>query len=173
MHIIRDRRITEDQWLHAPEGACADRCGAVTVALADWRRHRAELVQRESPVGVRLCAADDLDEIAGHLDAIDLVAFEFASFTDGRAYSHARILRERYGYRGEIRARGDVSRDRLAFMERCGFNAFEVRADSNPSDALGTALETALGTALGAFGEISDVYQPAADTRPAIGSRRA
>jgi uncharacterized protein (DUF934 family) len=118
MHIIRDRRITEDQWLHAPEGARADRCGAVTVALADWRRHRAELVQRESPVGVRLCAADDLDEIAGHLDA---------------AYSHARILRERYGYRGEIRARGDVSRDRLAFMERCGFNAFEVRADSNPS----------------------------------------
>lgn len=161
MRIIRDRRISEDHWLHVPEGGRASGGGAVTVALQDWRGQRAALARRGSPLGVRLRAADDLDEIADHLDDFDLVAFEFGSFTEGRAYSHARILRERYGYDGEIRALGDVSRDRLAFMERCGFNAFELR----PDDALEGALE--------AFGEISEVYQPAADARPAIASRRA
>ena len=165
MHIIRDRRISEDHWLHVPEGARADRGGAVTVALPDWRRQKAELARRESPVGVRLGGADDLDEIVEYLLVIDLIAFEFASFTEGRAYSHARILRERYGYGGEIRALGDVSRDRLAFMERCGFNAFEMRPDGDPVGVLENALD--------AFGEISEVYQPAADTRPAIASRRA
>jgi len=152
-----------------PEGERANRGGAVTVALSDWRRQKAELAHRESPVGVRLCAADDLDEIVEHLHVIDLVAFEFASFTEGRGYSHARILRERYGYGGEIRALGDVSRDCLAFMERCGFNAFELRPDADRGGALAEALEKALD----AFGEISEVYQPAADARPAIASRRA
>ncbi len=161
MRIIRDRRISEDHWLHVPEGARAGGAGAVTVALQDWRRHRDALARRGPPVGVRLRAADDIEDIVGHLDVIDLVAFEFGSFTEGRGYSHARILRERHGYRGEIRARGDVSRDRLAFMERCGFNAFELRPDD------------AAEGALGAFSEISEVYQPAADTRPAIASRRA
>jgi len=169
MHIIRDRRISEDHWLHVPEGERTNRDGAVTVALSDWRRHKAELASRESPVGVRLCAADDLDEIVEHLHDIDLIAFEFANFTEGRGYSHARILRERYGYRGEIRALGDVSRDRLAFMERCGFNAFELRPDAGRGDAPANALERVLD----AFGEISEVYQPAADARPAIASRRA
>lgn len=165
MHIIRDRRISRDHWLHVPEGERAKRGGAVTVALPDWRRRKAELLRRGSPVGVRLCAADDLDEIVEHLHVIDLVAFEFATFTEGRGYSHARILRERHGYRGEIRALGDVSRDRLAFMERCGFNAFELRSAGGRGEALNGALD--------AFGEISEVYQPAADRRPAIASRRA
>jgi uncharacterized protein (DUF934 family) len=165
MRIIRDRRISEDHWLHVPEGGRAGGAGAVTVTLQDWRRHRDELARRGPPVGVRLGAADDLDEIVEYLDVIDLVAFDFGSFTEGRGYSHARILRERHGYRGEIRARGDVSRDRLAFMERCGFDAFELR----PADALAKDLEGALD----AFAEISEVYQPAADARPAIASHRA
>ena len=164
MRIIRDRGISEDLWLHAPEGAhgaLTDTGAAVTVALADWRQGRARLVGREAPTGVRIGAVDGLDEIVHELDAIALVVFEFSSFTEGRAYSHARILRERHGYRGEIRARGDVSRDRLAFMERCGFNAFELRA------------EEGLREALDAFDEISAAYQPAADGRPVIPERRA
>lgn len=168
MHIIRDRRISEDHWLHAPEGAWADRGGAVTVALPDWCRHKSELLSRGSPVGVRLAGDDDLGDVVGHLDRIDLIAFEFASFTEGRAYSHARVLRERYGYRGEIRALGDVSRDRLAFMERCGFNAFEPRSgDGREGDLVDGLMDS-----LAAFAEISDAYQPAADPRPAIPARR-
>ena len=165
MQIIRDRRISESHWRHAPEGALADARigkghGAIVVTLADWRRQKNTLLRRAGPVGVRLGAGDDLDDILDDLDAIALVVLEFESFTDGRGYTQARRLRERHGYRGEIRAVGDVSRDHLAFMERCGFNAFELRTRG------------ALRDALGAFGEISDVYQPAADAQPIIASRR-
>ena len=165
MQIIRDRRISESRWWHAPEGALADANstklpGAIIVALADWRRHKVELLGRGTPVGVRLGAGDDLDEIVDDLNFIALVALELGSFTDGRAYTHARMLRERHGYQGEIRAVGDVSRDLLAFMERCGFNAYELRSDCGLWDALN------------AFAEISDVYQPAADARPVIASHR-
>jgi uncharacterized protein (DUF934 family) len=149
-----------------PEGTLADartreQHGAIVVTLADWRRQKIALLRRAGPVGVRLGAGDDLDDILDDLDSIALVALEFGSFTDGRGYTQARRLRERHGYPGEIRAVGDVSRDRLAFMERCGFNAFELRTRS------------ALRDALDAFGEISDVYQPAADAQPIIASRRA
>lgn len=166
MQIIRDRRISESHWRHAPDGALPDAKstklpGPIIVALADWRQHKTEFLRRGTPVGVRLGAGDDLDEVVDDLDSLALVALEFGSFTEGRAYSHARILRERHGYQGEIRAVGDVSRDRLAFMERCGFNAYELRSDCRLQDVLN------------AFGEISDVYQPAADARPVIASRRA
>jgi len=166
MQIIHDRRICESPWRHVPEGTLADALraagpGAIIVALADWRLHRAELRRRPGSVGVRLAAGDGLDGILGDLASIALVALEFGSFTDGRGYTQARRLRERHGYGGEIRALGDISRDHLAFMERCGFDAFELRT------------QTGLRDALNAFAEISDVYQPGADVRPIIASQRA
>lgn len=163
MGIIRNRRIDGNPWRHAPEGAHAELAathGPITVALADWLRHRDALIGRRAPTGVRLRAADDAGVLVEHLHVIPMIAFEFASFAEGRAYSQARMLRERHGYRGEIRAMGDVSRDRLAFMERCGFNAFELRSGDRPDEALR------------ALDEISDVYQPAADARQAIAARR-
>lgn len=165
MRIIRDRRISESRWQHVPEGTLTfDEAtklpDAAVVALADWRVHRVALLNRGANVGVRLGAADTVDEIARDLDAIGLVALGFESFSEGRPYTQARLLRERYGYRGEIRAVGDVSRDRLAFMERCGFDAFELGEQRD------------LDEALSAFAEISDVYQPAADRRAVIASRR-
>ena len=166
MQIIRDRRISENRWRCAPEGALvldptAPLPDALIVSLADWRLQGRELLRRGVSVGVRLGAGDDVGEIAGDLDAIELVALEFESFTEGRPYTQARLLRERYGFRGEVRAVGDVSRDRLAFMERCGINAYELSGDADP------------GAVLAAFEEISDVYQPAADGRPVIAARRA
>ena len=96
-------------------------------ALADWSLHRDALRVRKAPVGVRLAPDQELDDIVADLRSLAVVVFEFPSFTEGRPYSRARLLRERHGYGGEIRALGDVARDRLAFMERCGFNAFELR----------------------------------------------
>lgn len=166
MRIICDRHIRESRWRHVPEGTLAGEANAITgdaviVALADWRLHKARRLRRACAIGVRLGVRDDIEAIADDLDAIELIALEFESFTDGRAYTQARLLRERHGFDGEIRAVGDVSRDRLAIMERCGINAFELNE--------GLRLEDALE----AFSEISDVYQPAADARSAIGSRRA
>ena len=166
MHIIRNRRISRSHWRHVPEGALAGNNGAelpggaIIVALADWREHKTELLGRDAPIGVRLGADDALTEICEELDSIALVALAFCGVTEGRGYSQARLLRERHGYRGEIRAIGDVSRDRLAFMERCGFNAYELREDCD------------LQGALAAFGEISQVYQPGADAREPIASLR-
>jgi len=166
MQIIRDRRVCESHWQHVPDGVLADNpdarlAGAIIVSLADWRLHKIELARRAVTIGVRLGAGDDIEEIADDLSAVALIALEFASFSEGRAYTQARLLRDRHGYQGEIRAVGDVSRDRLAFMERCGINAFEMGGNGN------------LEAALKAFAEISDFYQPAADRKPPIASYRS
>lgn len=163
MRIIRDRRIVSDHWLHVPEDQSGEQPMAeadVIVALGYWRANKAELLMRGTGVGVRLGAADRLEELADDLHDIALVALEFAAFTEGRGYSHARLLRERYCYAGEIRAVGEVSRDRLHFMDRCGINAYELDEDADLEDALK------------AFAEISDAYQPGVDDRPIVSTRR-
>jgi uncharacterized protein (DUF934 family) len=90
-----------------------------------------------------------------------VIALEFPKFGDGRAYSYARLLRERYGFRGELRAVGNVLRDQALFMLRCGFDAFEV-TEGTPIEGWREAL-----------GEISVVYQPTADGRPVAHGLRA
>ena len=148
--VIKNRRIVEDPWRHLADDAELP-VGPVIVSLARWQRERAALLARGEPVGVRLPNTANVADLAADLPALALVALEFPKFADGRAHSQARLLRERYGYRGELRAVGDVLRDQLFFMARNGFDAFELRADRRLEDALE------------AFGEFSDSYQPAAD----------
>jgi uncharacterized protein (DUF934 family) len=124
------------------------------VPLALWRLRRDDLVHCTDRVGVWLDAGDDLAAIAPDLDRLDLVAVNFPRFSDGRGYSIARLLRERHGYRGELRAIGDIGRDQLAFLERCGFDAFALHDGVSAADAIA------------AFDEVSVVYQP--DTRARI-----
>ena len=148
--VIKNRQIVEDRWQ-----AVGDEdelpAGPVIVPLTRWLRERAALLARGGPLGVRLPNTADLADLAADLSVLEVVALEFPKFADGRAYSQARLLRERHGYRGEIRAVGDVLRDQLFFMVRSGFDAFELRADRGLEDALA------------AFGEFSTSYQPAAD----------
>ena len=92
-------------------------------------------------------ASDDPGALAATLDPIKAIAVRFPAFGDGRGYSIARLLRERYGYRGELRAVGEVARDHLYFMAQCGFDAFELRAGEDPREALA------------AFNDFSDGYQ--------------
>ncbi|MDG4553633.1 MAG: DUF934 domain-containing protein [Candidatus Competibacter sp.] len=148
--VIKNRQIVEDRW-QAVGDDDEPPTGPLIVSLARWRRERAELLARGGPLGVRLPNTADVAELVADLALLDLVALEFPKFSDGRAYSQARLLRERHGYRGEIRAVGDVLRDQLFFMARCGFDAFEARADRGLEDALA------------AFDDFSASYQPAAD----------
>ena len=150
--VIKNRRIAEDHWQPLADDAELP-AGPVIVSLARWRRERAILLERGEPVGVRLPNTANVADLAADLPALALVALEFPKFADGRAHSQARLLRERYGYRGELRAVGDVLRDQLFFMARNGFDAFELRADRRLEDALE------------AFDEFSASasYQPAAD----------
>ncbi len=81
-------------------------------------------------------AGDDPASLAGALDGLKTIAVRFPAFGDGRGYSIGRLLRERYAYRGELRAVGAVVRDHLYFMAQCGFDAFELRAGEDPKEAL-------------------------------------
>lgn len=148
--VIKNRRIVEDGWQAVADDAELP-AGSVIISLARWRQERVALLERGEPVGVRLPNTANVADLAADLPALALVALEFPKFADGRAYSQARLLRERYGYAGEIRATGDVLRDQLFFMTRSGFDAFELRADRNLEDALE------------AFSDFSESYQPAAD----------
>jgi uncharacterized protein (DUF934 family) len=139
--LIKDGAIVDDRWTllrPADDGAlpALPSSGAVIVPLAWWLRDRATLRARAEPVGVWLAPSDEPETLAPDLAQLALVAVDFPSFTDGRGYSIARLLRERYGYRGELRAIGDVLRDQLFYLHRCGFNAFAVRADRGLEDAL-------------------------------------
>lgn len=137
-----------DDWIRLddarpPHGA------RVIVGLERLRREWREISASDFAVGVELAADEPIDEILPLLPRLDIVVLNFGKFADGRAFSQASLLRHRHGFGGIIRARGEVLRDQLAFMQRSGFDQFEL-ADGED-----------LASALDAFGEISLSYQPA------------
>ena len=133
---------------------------AVSVPLNLWLDERDAVIARGQPVAVQIAADESPEDLADQLDSIDMVVLPFVSHVDGRSYSHAYKLRTRFGFKGEIRAVGDVKFDQLGFLTRVGCNAFELPDGEN------------LETALRAFDEFSEVYQPSADQGRLIFSRR-
>ncbi|MDZ7712182.1 MAG: DUF934 domain-containing protein [Rhodovibrio sp.] len=126
-----------------------------------FQEHRHALDGRNAALGVRLPNDQPVDEIAPDLHRLDAVVLEFPAFKDGRAYSQARLLRQRHGYTGEIRATGDVLQDQAIFLVRCGFDRFEV--DAHTAERWQAALR-----------RISVVYQPGRDdSTPAPWRRHA
>ena len=126
--LIRHGRSANDTW-HWPEDDAAPlpADGDVIVSVARWQAQRAALAARAGRVGLVFHGGDDPAKVAEDLKLFGVVAVQFPQFTDGRGYSIARLLRERYGFRGEIRAVGDVLLDQMQMMERCGFDAFEIK----------------------------------------------
>jgi uncharacterized protein (DUF934 family) len=110
--------------------------GPIAVPLAAWKTRRAELSTRREPVGVWLKPNDEPAELAGHFASIALIAIHFPKFTDGRGYSTAVLLRTRLGYKGELRAFGDVGRDQLFYLKRCGFDSFSLPEHRDPESAI-------------------------------------
>ena len=160
MALIKDGRLADDPWRHVDDDETLPADGAVIVGYRRWRDDGEALRGRNSPIGVRLASDESLELVAGDLDRLAVVALVFATFTDGRAYSQARILRQRHGYSGEVRAIGQVLRDQFQFMIRCGFDAFEI-TDGDPIDSWTAALS-----------EIDLFYQPAADSSPTVATLR-
>ena len=120
----------------------------------------AEIARRAAPTGVLWPNDRRVAELAPWLDRLALVALVFPSFRDGRAYSQARQLRERYGFRGELRATGDVLRDQFLFLVRAGFDSLEVKKDADAA---------AFAEAVGRY---SVFYQPSADGRASTARQR-
>lgn len=121
--------------------------------LKDW-------LEGEHALPPVLIATDDPLLLEGKFDGVTLIAIDFAKFSDGRGLSSAALLRKRLGYVGELRAVGDVARDQLFQMARCGFDAFELRDGQDVEDSLK------------AFSDYGEVYQDAADGRAPIFRRR-
>jgi len=131
-NIIKDGLVFADDWqVLRPDAAGllpeVDASAAVIVPWAHWRLEVESWRQRRSPVAVWLAPSDEPLELLPYLNLFTLVAIDFPSFTDGRGYSLARLLRERYNYAGELRALGDVWQDQLQALWQVGFDSFEIK----------------------------------------------
>lgn len=129
--IIKDGAVVEDAW-QTRETAVGEG-GKYILPL---RIYLAQAERLAASIGVLLGSDDDPAWVLPYLDKLPLIAVNFPSFADGRGYSIGRLLRSRYGFTGELRAVGDIQRDQLYFLERCGFNAFALRDDQDPVAAL-------------------------------------
>jgi uncharacterized protein (DUF934 family) len=164
--VIRSGGVQEDNWVFVGV-ASADEllqplpAGAVAVPLPYWKEHREALLARRDPTGVWLGPFDEPGDILGDFDALGIVAVLFPKFTDGRGYSTAALLRTRYGYRGELRAFGDVGRDQLFYLKRCGFDSFQLAPHHDPVEALPS------------FGDFSLRYQGSVDDPVPLFRKRA
>ncbi|HEY0801513.1 MAG TPA: DUF934 domain-containing protein [Steroidobacteraceae bacterium] len=147
--LLRDRQIVDDEWLYVAEAA-ADTAAPLIVTFDQWQREPDTWIARGSPLGLMLSAAHKVEQLVPDLKAFKLIAAEFSGPSEGRGYTQARLLRERWDFKGELRATGYVRRDQLFFMARCGFNSFELP-------------ETDIEDAYTAFSTFSAAYQPSND----------
>ena len=148
--LLRDRRIVIDEWRYVAEAA-DEPAAPVIVTLAQWQLEPDTWLARGSRLGVALSPVHQVEQIAADLRHFALIAAEFSGPAEGRGYTQARQLRERWHFQGEVRAIGYVRRDQLFFMARCGFNSFEL-AESDIEDACS------------AFSTFSAAYQPSNDS---------
>jgi uncharacterized protein (DUF934 family) len=159
MPLVKNARITTDLFVHVADGEELPGDGAVLVSAARFLENADTLLKR-GKTGVIWPNNRAVDDLVPYLDRVAAVALVFPTFRDGRAYSQARLLRERHGYDGELRATGQILRDQFVFMTRAGFDAFEVKKDADAA----------------AFAETmqrySVFYQPTGDGRVAAFNRR-
>jgi uncharacterized protein (DUF934 family) len=153
MPLVKNGKITDDAFVLAADDAEIPEAGAVIISAARFLDYPEVLSRRTGRTGVVWPNNRDLDDLVPYLHRLAVVALVFPTFRDGRAYSQARLLRERYHYHGEVRATGQVLRDQFLFMLRAGFDAFEVK---KPADAEAFA---------GTVQRYSVFYQPTGDGR--------
>ena len=161
---IVDQVIVANKFLHLAETEELDISDLpdeqVSVPLNLWLENKSAIKSRSGKVAVQVGADENPADLLDDLDQIDVIVLPFVNHVDGRGYTHAQLLRSRYGFKGEIRAIGDVKFDQLRFLTRVGCNAFELAEGEN------------LKTALRAFTELQEVYQPATDGARLVYSRR-
>jgi uncharacterized protein (DUF934 family) len=153
MPLVRNGKITDDVFLRVADDAALPDDAAVLIPAARFLQDPEAVLRRTGKTGVIWPNNRDVDDLVPYLDRLSAVALVFPSFRDGRAYSQARLLRERHHYRGELRATGQVLRDQFVFMLRAGFDSFDVRKQSD-AEAFAQAAQ-----------RYSVFYQPTGDGR--------
>jgi uncharacterized protein (DUF934 family) len=158
--LIKDGQFAADTYAQAADDAPLPQ-GAVLVSLARFKKERDTLLARNTPIGVQLKSSENPELLGEDLQRLSLVALEFPAHRDGRAFSWARMLRQRLGFRGEIRAVGNFIYDQINYQHRVGFDAWSV-----PDHFTLEQFQRALT-------EMTNVYQPSTDGRKTIRDLRA
>lgn len=158
MKVIKDGRVVEDTWQLIGDEEAVPPAGHAILSLSRWNKEGAALLATGGPLGVVLRSKESPQDITNR-DQLVLIAIDFPAFTDGRGFTSARVLRTRLGYKGEIRAVGDVLRDELFFMKRCGIDSFAMKPGKD------------IDGALDAFLDFSVTYQAAADDERPLSRR--
>jgi uncharacterized protein (DUF934 family) len=154
MALIKNGTLAKDPFIDAISLESIPDKGPLLISLTQWQDHRAMLLERSDALGILLNSDEHPENVADDLGNFELVALDFPVFRDGRAYSYAYLLRDRYGFTGELRAVGDVLLEQLHYMHRLGFNAFQLDS-KQPLEDWRTAAR-----------EFSVWYQPSSDGRP-------
>jgi uncharacterized protein (DUF934 family) len=162
MRILRNSELVEDEWTLIEDGRADIEAGPgkVIVTLARWRVEREALLRGHAAVGVLVPNTADIEVVFAEIEDRPLIVLQFPTFTDGRALSQAVVLRKRLGFRGELRAVGDVIRDLVFWLGRCGFDSIVPRKDQS------------LEGCREALREITVAYQAAADAHTPVWVRR-
>jgi uncharacterized protein (DUF934 family) len=158
---LKDGAVVDNSWQQVSADNESLPQGDILVPVSQWQEQQNTLASHVGAVGVWI---DSHEEIEGFVESIidlPVIAINFPKFADGRGFSIARLLRERYGYQGEIRAVGQIIRDQLFLMQRCGFNGFVFDADID------------LVEASKSLQDFSDAYQVAVDQPEPLFKRRA
>ena len=156
MPLVKAGRVIEDRFVRVLDDAPLPEHVPVLLPAGRLLADIGDLGRREAPLGVIWPNDRRVSELAPHLDRLAMVALQFPKFRDGRAYSQARQLRERFGFHGELRATGQILRDQFLFLLRAGFDAFEVVKEADAHNFVE------------ATRRYSVFYQPTADGRPAV-----
>jgi uncharacterized protein (DUF934 family) len=157
--IWQDGAFHRDAWVRADDGEPLPDAPAI-VTKKRWLAEAEALASRSAPLGLLIAAGESLDDVAADLPRFALIALDFPKFSDGRAFSTARLLREKHGYAGELRAVGNVLSDQIPFMRRVGFDSFEV-----------THEPTRRALIEGHIAEVTLYYQPTGTPEPPAGTR--
>ncbi|MBL8429968.1 MAG: DUF934 domain-containing protein [Dechloromonas sp.] len=158
--LIKHGTATVDTWktLEIAEGETPESValptGDVIFPLAVWQARKAEIISCHKRIGLLIQPDERVEDVAADLDYFVVIAISFPKFVDGRGYSTASLLRQRYKYQGELRAVGDVLHDQLFYMRRVGFNSYALKDGKN----VAVAVEAG-------FSPFSDAYQ-ASTTQP-------
>ncbi|WP_430475839.1 DUF934 domain-containing protein [Thalassospira lucentensis] len=163
MAIVKNDSVIEQEWITVEaEDDLPSSDENLIVPLARFKQQREDLIGRNGGLGVQLNPGDAPEDLADDLDRLTIITVNFPAYTDGRGYSYGRVLRERMGFTGELRAIGDVLRDQILYMHRCGFDSYDFSIDG----------ETALTKVRAALKEMLVYYQPTGDGRATVASLR-
>lgn len=160
MPLLKDGKIVDDVWAFVEDGHELSPGGCIVVSLSRFLSEHDQLLARNQSIGVRLANNEDPTLLAPFLDQLHLIELQFPKYTDGRAFSQSQLLRRRFGYKGEIRATGQVLRDQLRLMIRSGFDAIVI--DQADAEAVFDF----------SAHEFSEFYQAASDTTDTIFQKR-